>query len=64
MVEKLLAGSELGDIIDGLAQDTNTKEKQSASGFLTYGEVNRLQNYTQAITFALIPFLQDSLYFQ
>ena len=64
IVEKLLAGIELAHIIDELAKDTNTKEKQSASGFFTNGEVDRLQNYTQAITFALIPFLQDSLYFQ
>ena len=64
IVEKLLAGIELSDIIDELAKDSNTKEKQSASGFFTNGEVDRLQNYTQAITFALIPFLQNSLYFQ
>lgn len=64
IVEKLLAGIELAYIIDELAQESNTKEKQSASGFLTNGAVNRLQNYTQAITFALIPFLQENLYFQ
>lgn len=64
IVEKLLAGIELAHIIDKLAKDTNTKEKQSASGFFTNGEIDRLQNYTQAITFALIPFLQDNLYFQ
>ena len=64
IVEKLLAGIELAHIIDELAKDTNTKEKQSASGFFTNGEVDRLKNYTQAVTFALIPFLQDSLYFQ
>lgn len=64
IVEKLMAGSELGHIIDELAQDFNTKEKESASGFFTNGVVNRLQNYTQAITFALIPFLQENLYFQ
>ena len=64
IVEKLLAGIELSHIIDELAKDTNTKEKQSASGFFTNGAVDRLQNYTQAITFALIPFLQDNLYFQ
>ena len=63
IVEKLLAGIELSHIIDELAQDSNTREKQSASGFFTNGVVDRLQNYTQAITFALIPFLQDSLYF-
>ncbi|MYA71548.1 DUF84 family protein, partial [Candidatus Poribacteria bacterium] len=51
-------------IIDKLAGDFNTKEKQSASGFFTKGAVDRLQNYTQAVTFALIPFLNDSLYFQ
>ena len=64
IVEKLLAGIELAHIIDELAQDSNTKEKQSASGFFTNGEIDRFQNYTQAITFALIPFLQDNLYFQ
>ena len=63
IIEKLLAGGELGYVIDELAQDSNTKEKQSALGFLTNGEVDRLQNNTQAITFALIPFFQDSLYF-
>lgn len=64
IVEKLLTGTELAYIIDKLAQESNTKEKQSASGLLTNGAVNRLQNYTQAITFALIPFLQENLYFQ
>ena len=64
IVEKLLSGIELSYIIDELAQDSNTREKQSASGFFTNGAVDRLQNYTQAVTFALIPFLQDSLYFQ
>lgn len=63
IVEKLLAGSELGHIIDELTQDFNTKEKQSTIGFLTNGEVDRLQNNTQAITFTLVPFLQESLYF-
>ena len=64
IVEKLLAGIELSHIIDELSGDFNTKEKQSASGFLTNGVVDRLLNYTQAVTFALIPFLNDSLYFQ
>ncbi len=64
IVEKLLAGIELGHIIDELTEDFNTKEKQSASGFFTKGAIDRLQNYTQAVTFALIPFLQDSLYFR
>ena len=64
IVEKLLAGSELGHIIDELAQDSNTKEKQSTIGFLTNGEVDRLENNTRAITFALVPFLQENLYFQ
>ncbi|MCG9133371.1 DUF84 family protein [Candidatus Poribacteria bacterium] len=64
IIEKLLAGSELRHIIDELVQSSNTKEKQSTIGFLTNGEVDRLQNNTQAITFALVPFLQDNLYFQ
>ncbi len=64
IVEKLLAGSELGHIIDELAQDSNTKEKQSTIGFLTNGAVDRLENNTRAITFALVPFLQENLYFQ
>ena len=63
IIEKLLAGNELGPIIDELVQNSNTAEKQSTIGFLTNGEVDRLQNNTQAITFALVPFLQDNLYF-
>lgn len=39
-------------------------EKQSTLEFLTNGEVDRLENNTRAITFALIPFLQENLYFQ
>ncbi len=64
IVEKLLAGSELGHIINELVQDSNTKEKQSTIGFLTNGEVDKLKNNTRAITFALVPFLQENLYFQ
>lgn len=64
IIEKLLAGIELGHIIDELTGDFNTREKESASGFFTKGTVDRLQNYTQAVTFALIPFLRDDLYFQ
>jgi len=64
IVEKLLAGIELRSIIDELTGDFNPGEKQSASGFFTKGAVDRLQNYTQAVTFALIPFLQDNLYFE
>lgn len=64
IVEKLLAGSELGHIIDELAHNSKKKEKQSTLEFLTNGEVDRLQNNTRAITFALIPFLQENLYFQ
>ncbi len=64
IIEKLLAGSELKHIIDELVQHPNTNAKQSTLGFLTNGEVDRLQNNTQAITFALVPFLQDNLYFQ
>ena len=64
IVEKLMSGSELGHVIDELVQDSDTKEKQSALGFLTNGAVDRLQNNTQGITFALVPFLKDSLYFQ
>ena len=64
IIEKLLAGNELGPIIDELVQNSNTKAQQSTIGFLTNGEVDRLKNNTQAITFALVPFLQDNLYFQ
>ncbi len=61
--EKLFAGKELGHVIDDLAKDNSTKEKYGAIGFLTKGKVDRLKNHVQGVTFALVPFIQENLYF-
>ena len=66
---KVLIGSENRIKIESTRQSFSrffkpVKEKQSTLEFLTNGEVDRLQNNTRAITFALIPFLQENLYFQ
>lgn len=55
-------GIELGDADDRVFQQTNSKEGNGAVGALTNGVVNRLEYYQQAVTLALIPFVQKHFY--
>ncbi len=60
---RLLNGVELGEVIDELSGDKNTKQKHGAAGFLTKGVMNRKELYAHGLTVALIPFLNEELYF-
>ena len=61
--EKLLQGIELGTVIDEYTQTHNTKQKSGAIGFFTKGKLDRKNLYIQGLTVALIPFLNEDLYF-
>jgi non-canonical (house-cleaning) NTP pyrophosphatase len=63
ITRELLAGTELGDVIDRLAGDHNSKQKGGAIAFLTRGVMDRKKLYVQGVTLALIPFINESLYF-
>ena len=54
---------ELGHAIGELANDSFDAREHGTVGFLTNGKIDRLQNQVQGITLALIPFLNDNLYF-
>jgi inosine/xanthosine triphosphatase len=58
----LLEGQELGDVMDGLFNTENIKQKGGAIGLLTNGHASRESNYTQATILALSPFLHPQLY--
>ena len=57
-------GLELGEVMDNLTGEENTKQKQGAVGYFTKGVMDRKQYYTDALIVALIPFLNKDLYFE
>jgi len=63
ITEQLLDGTELGDVMDTLIGEENTKQKQGAVGYFTKGVVDRRNFYVQGLIVALIPFLNKDLYF-
>ncbi len=63
ITDKLLIGIELGDVMDSLIGEKNTKEKQGAVGYFTKGVMDRKRYYVDGLTVALIPFLNEDLYF-
>ena len=54
---------ELGSAIGELANDSFNAREHGTVGFLTNGKIDRLQNQVQGITLALIPFVNENLYF-
>ncbi|MBD3629577.1 MULTISPECIES: inosine/xanthosine triphosphatase [Cyclobacterium] len=55
-------GMELGEADDQVFKRTNSKQNNGAVGILTNGIVNRMEYYQQAVTLALIPFVNKSIY--
>lgn len=63
MSKDLLISKGLGRAMGELANDNYAAREHGTVGFLTNGKIDRLQNQVQGITLALIPFLNDNLYF-
>lgn len=63
ITDELLAGAELGDVIDRLTGQANTRQGQGAVGYFTRGRVDRQTLVLQGVIMALIPFLNPELYF-
>jgi inosine/xanthosine triphosphatase len=64
VVEKLLKGIELGDVMDEIQNEQNTKQKHGAIGFFTNGVMNRKELYVEGLKVAIIPFLHKDLFFK
>lgn len=63
IVEQLVEGKELGDVIDELTKIENSKHKFGAIGYFTNGVMDRKELYVNGIIAALVPFLNEGLYF-
>jgi len=63
MISRLLAGEELGKVMDKHVGEDNTKHKSGAVGILTKGAMDRKELYAHGVAMALIPFLNEELYF-
>ncbi len=64
VVKKLLQGIELGDVMDEIMNQQNTKQKHGAIGFFTNGVMNRKELYIEGLKVAVIPFLHKEMFFK
>ena len=64
MAQELLAGVELGEVMDRAMGQENTKQKGGAVAFFTRGLMDRKTIYTLGVTLALVPFINQELYFR
>ena len=60
---KIGQGAELGDVMDEMTGENNTKQKGGAIAYFSKGVVNRKALYVQGLVMALVPFLNQALYF-
>lgn len=59
---RLLAGEELGHVMDDLLNDHNVKQKGGAVGALTSGLVLRKEAFAMAVAYASSPYLVPELF--
>lgn len=62
VAEHVYNGKELGDAMDAVFNQKNSKQKQGATAILTHGVMNRTDYYIAPLTTALIPFVNPQLY--
>lgn len=59
----LARGAELGEVIDGLTGQHDTRSGGGAIGYLSHGQLDRRGLAAQGVFMALIPFLNAPLFF-
>ncbi len=64
VIEQLLNGVELGDVMDKLMNTTNSKHKSGAIGFFTNNIMDRKELYVAGLTVTLVPFIRKNLFFK
>lgn len=60
--ELIQAGKELGEADDIVFGTTNSKQTTGSVGILTHNAIDRAKFYAPAVMFALIPFVNPTLY--
>lgn len=63
VTKELLNGVELGLVMDRITGDHNTKQKEGSIGYFTKGRMNRKELYVHGLIVALIPFINEKLFF-
>lgn len=64
VIEKVLEGFEVGDVMDQVTGISNLGEKWGAVSYLSKGLLNRTENTEQCILTAMIPRIREEIYFQ
>ena len=64
IITELLNGSELGEVTDKITGQKNSKLGSGTIGFLTRGIMDRANLYVPGIITALVPHLNEKLYFR
>jgi inosine/xanthosine triphosphatase len=62
MMDLIRAGKELGEVVDILSGQTNTKQAGGHFAFMTNGIINRKGGYRDAVVMALSRFLHSELW--
>ena len=62
IIDQLLEGAELGDVMDKLQNEKNTKQKLGAIGYFTNEIMSRKELYVSGIITAMIPLLHKELF--
>ncbi|VAX27757.1 Inosine/xanthosine triphosphatase [hydrothermal vent metagenome] len=62
--DRLLAGEELGFVMDEIMNAENTKQKGGAISFFSNGVMNRKELYVSGIISALVPFHHRGMFFR
>lgn len=62
IADRVLAGAELGPVMDELMGQQNVKQKGGAVGALTAGLVLRQETFAVAVAYALAPFVSPDFY--
>ncbi len=62
-MKMIQSGRELGDVTDELTGGHNEKQKGGIISYFTKGVVTRTGLYVEGLVMALVPFLNEELYF-
>lgn len=58
IIMQLKSGKELGNVMDEIMHEKNTKQKGGAVSYFTNGRITRTDFYIDGVTMALVPFLE------
>lgn len=62
IVGKVEEGKELGDVMDEITGEKNTKHREGAIGFFTKGLISRTESFEAAVIQALAIFMRPEMY--